>query len=114
MERCHEGLPGKNTTGEGDRRPSPAEIALCAPWLERELALVQPRVVLLLGRLAIDRCWGPAPLHKAVGRVRRERDRMLVPLPHPSRTSRWLNEPAHRALFDRALRAVRRELRRLD
>src|SRR5919204_5966250 len=34
-------FPGKNPRGSGDRRPSPAEIALCAPWLEQELALVQ-------------------------------------------------------------------------
>jgi uracil-DNA glycosylase len=103
-------FPGKNPRGEGDRRPSPAEIALCAPWLEAELALVRPRVLLLLGRLAIDRFWGPAPLDEAVGRVRREDGRVLIPLPHPSGASRWLNDPANRARLDRALRAVKREV----
>ena len=33
-------FPGKAPSGAGDRRPSPPEIALCAPWLEAELALV--------------------------------------------------------------------------
>lgn len=37
-------FPGKAANGEGDRRPSPAEIALCAPWLERELALLRPAI----------------------------------------------------------------------
>lgn len=110
-------FPGKNPRGEGDRRPSPAEIALCAPWLEQELAIVRPKVLLLLGRLAIDRFWGggrdrdarsAVPLHEAVGRMRRDGDRVLIPLPHPSGASRWLNDPANRARLDRALRLVRR------
>src|SRR5216110_4048899 len=42
-------FPGKAASGAGDRRPSPAEIALCAPWLEAELSLMRPRVVLLVG-----------------------------------------------------------------
>src|SRR6266511_1988956 len=37
-------FPGKAASGAGDRRPSPPEIALCAPWLDAELALVRPRV----------------------------------------------------------------------
>src|SRR5439155_26412353 len=42
-------FPGKSPTGSGDRRPSPAEIALCRPWLDEELVLLRPRVILLLG-----------------------------------------------------------------
>ena len=103
-------FPGKNPRGSGDRRPSPAEIALCAPWLEQELALVRPKVLLLLGRLAIDRFWGPAPLDAVVGTARRENGRVLIPLPHPSGASRWLNEPENRARLDRALRIAKREV----
>lgn len=106
-------FPGRDDLGAGDRRPSPAEVALCRPWLDAEIALVRPKVLLLLGTLAIDRFWGKVPLVEAVGRVRRERDRVLIPLPHPSGASRWLNQPAHRALLDRALRLVRREVRAL-
>ena len=51
-------FPGKAATGAGDRRPSPPEIALCGPWLEAELALVRPDIILLVGTLAIDRLWG--------------------------------------------------------
>lgn len=106
-------FPGRNGSGAGDRRPSPAEIALCAPWLDAEIALVRPKILLLLGTLAIERFWGRVPLREAVGRVRRERDRILIPLPHPSGASRWLNDTANRALLDRALRLVRREVRAL-
>ena len=106
-------FPGKAKSGAGDRKPSPPEIALCAPWLVRELAVVEPRVVLLVGQLAIERSWGRVALHDAVGKSRRDGDRILIPLPHPSGASRWLNVPEHRSLLDRALRILRRERRYL-
>ena len=111
MTKC---FPGKAAAGAGDRKPSPPEIANCASWLERELALVRPDILLLVGQLAIERFWGKAPLHEAVGRSRREAERVLIPLPHPSGASRWLNDPANRALLERALRILRREAQALD
>ena len=107
-------FPGKAASGAGDRKPSPAEIANCAPWLEQQLALVRPRVILLVGQLAIERFIGKVALDAVVGTVRREPDRVLIPLPHPSGASRWLNEPRNRALLDRALRHLRREVKALD
>src|SRR4051812_32262081 len=106
-------FPGKAASGAGDRKPSPPEIANCATWLERELALVRPRIILLVGQLAIERFIGKVPLGSVVGTVRRDADRVLIPLPHPSGASRWLNQPTNRALLDRALRLLRRELRSL-
>ena len=111
MTKC---FPGKAASGAGDRKPSPLEIALCAPWLLGELAIVRPRILLLVGQLAIERFWGKTTLNDVVGRSRREEDRVLIPLPHPSGASRWLNQPANRALLDRALRILRREYRLLD
>ena len=107
-------FPGKAATGAGDRRPSPPEIGLCAPWLEAELALVRPRVVLLVGTLAIERFWGRVPLSDVVGKSRVDGDRILIPLPHPSGASRWLNQPENRRRLRRALSVVRRAVRGLD
>lgn len=104
-------FPGKAASGAGDRRPSPPEIALCAPWLEAELALVRPEVILLVGTLAIDRLWGRAALSDVVGRSKRSPalgDALLIPLPHPSGASRWLNDPSNRALLETALGLLRR------
>jgi uracil-DNA glycosylase len=100
VTRCD---PGRSPSGAGDRPPSPAERALCAPWWRGELALLQPRVVLLAGKLAIAEFYPPAPLEALVGSWRREGASWLLPLPHPSGVSRWLNDPAHRALVDKAL-----------
>jgi len=107
-------FPGKAASGAGDRKPSPPEIANCATWLERELALVRPRIILLVGQLAIERFIGKVSLDAVVGTVRREPERVLIPLPHPSGASRWLNQPENRALLERALRALKREIARLD
>jgi uracil-DNA glycosylase family 4 len=107
-------FPGKAATGAGDRRPSPPEIALCAPWLDAELALLRPRVVLLVGTLAIERFWGRVPLSDVVGKSRVDGDRVLIPLPHPSGASRWLNDPDNRRRLRRALAVVRRAVEGLD
>jgi uracil-DNA glycosylase len=106
-------FPGKAASGAGDRKPSPPEIANCAPWLAREIALLRPRILLPVGQLAIERFIGKKALHQVVGTMQREGDRVLIPLPHPSGASRWLNQPANRALLDRALRILRREYRAL-
>lgn len=51
VTKCY---PGKDSkSGKGDRVPSPAEQALCRPFLEREIALVKPKVMILVGGLAI-------------------------------------------------------------
>lgn len=100
-------FPGKATTGTGDRRPSGREITLCRPWLEQQLRAGRPRVVLLVGGLAIDRYLPKTPLTDLIGR-RFEIDGIsYIPLPHPSGASRWLNVPAHRDLLRHALAHVR-------
>lgn len=107
-------FPGASASGKGDRAPSATEIGFCRGHLKRELALVRPEVVLALGRLAATELIGPAPLANLVGtvwEVEREGHRFLVlPLPHPSGVSRWLNEPANRARHHQAL-ALLAELR---
>lgn len=107
-------FPGKSPTGSGDRRPSPAEIALCRPWLEQELALLRPDVILLVGGLAIDRFWGRVRLEAAIGRSKARDGVTFIPLPHPSGASRWLNDPAHRELLRRGLAHLRIAARALD
>lgn len=100
LTRCD---PGRNPRGNGDRRPSPAEVALCLPYLQEELRLVQPRVVLLVGTMAIETFYARGTLEGIIGTYV-ERDGMLfLPLPHPSGVSRWLNAPAHQQLLQKAL-----------
>jgi uracil-DNA glycosylase family 4 len=102
-------FPGRATSGSGDRRPSQREVALCRPYLDQQLALIRPTSILLVGGLAIDRYFPGRPLATLIGN-RFETDGMaLIPLPHPSGASRWLNVPEHKALLHRALAHVREE-----
>jgi uracil-DNA glycosylase len=50
-----------------NRNPEPAELAKCEPFLRRQLALVQPRIILAMGRFAIQQLLGS---DEAVGRLR--------------------------------------------
>src|SRR5260370_9140812 len=74
--------PGRNPHG-GDRKPSPAELALCRPFLLRELALVRPRIILLVGGMAIEAFLGNGRLEAVVGSggPRGEGPRVPSPLP---------------------------------
>jgi uracil-DNA glycosylase len=111
ITRCY---PGPDPSGRGDRVPSPRERGLCAEWLEAELRLIRPALVIPVGRLAIDRFLGAAPLDRVVGEAHVVRhaggESLAIPLPHPSGASSWVNVPAHRQLLARALARLRAEL----
>lgn len=100
MTKCY---PGKAPSGRGDRAPSRAEQRLCAPFLERELALVQPDVIIAVGAIAVRRFVGPVKLGSVVGQVYRRDERWVIPLPHPSGANLWLNRPEHQELVRQAL-----------
>jgi uracil-DNA glycosylase len=101
-------FPGKGHGGKGDRVPTRAEQKLCAPFLERELALVDPQIVVPVGGLAVRRFLGRAKLVDLVGRVYRQDSRWIAPLPHPSGASLWLNRPENQERVRRALAQIGR------
>lgn len=103
LTRC---FPGKSASGSGDRAPSRQEIALCRQFLERELQLIQPRLVLLVGKMAIDVFLGKQPLTTTVGQALERDGRLYMPLPHASGVSRWLNDSNNRVLLNQALRKL--------
>jgi uracil-DNA glycosylase len=106
ITKCY---PGKNKSGRGDRVPSRVEQKLCAPFLERQLALVQPRLIVPVGGLAIRRFLGRVNLAVVVGTARQDADgRWIVPLPHPSGASLWLNDPENQVRVRRALEHIQR------
>ena len=104
LMRC---FPGRNRTGTGDLRPPPAAVANCAHWLDSELELVRPGILILVGQMAIARFLGPGSLEDKVGRTFGKKP-IMVPLPHPSGQSRWLNEQSNRKRLELALEQLSR------
>lgn len=104
--RC---FPGKRLTG-GDRVPAPDEIANCSAWLEREFELLQPELVLPVGKLAIGQFLGERPLIETIGRkftiTYRGHVADCIPLPHPSGASPWHRMEPGKTLLNQALAMI--------
>ncbi len=97
--RC---FPGKKPGG-GDRVPSPEEIENCAAWLESELEILKPELIIPVGKLAIGRFLPAGKLDETIGRSFRVRGCDVIPLPHPSGASPWHRMEPGRSLLRRAL-----------
>jgi uracil-DNA glycosylase len=110
VTRCY---PGKSASGKGDRTPTPREQALCSFWRAWELELIRPELVLAVGGLSARRLLGVSNLGDCIGRRFELDGAVAIPLPHPSGTSRWLNDPANRNQLAGALAVVHNELARL-
>lgn len=114
-------FPGACLNGKGDRVPTREEVRACRPFLVREVALVESELVVLVGGVAIREFMGSGSLDSRIGKAypvgqfKRlaavtcgcPNARWVVPLPHCSGVSLWLNNPRHRALLDRALTQIR-------
>lgn len=107
VTRCY---PGPSPSGRGDRVPSTVEQHACVGWLEGELAIIRPKVIIPVGRLALARFLPAAPLdeiigkqHFAAGLASRP---MLIPLPHPSGASSWTHQGNHPQLLKQAIALI--------
>jgi len=102
LMRC---FPGRNSSDIGDLRPPPSAVANCAHWLVAELRILKPSVLILVGQMSIEKFLGPGKLEERVGKQFGSSP-IMVPLPHPSGQSRWLNDPANRTRLTSALALV--------
>ncbi len=106
--RC---FPGKDAKSGGDRVPDATEIANCGAHLDREIALLKPKLIIAVGTLASSQLVGIAQLKDAAGRLHRAsrngRNFDVVVLPHPSGRSTWLNKRENAKLLEESLRLIR-------
>jgi len=107
--RC---FPGKNKKGSGDRVPNKQEIANCKTWLEKEYELLQPKLIIPIGKLAISQYLKANRLDEVVGQqfiidtAGLQTD--CIPLPHPSGLSTWYNMQPGKTLLQDALSLIER------
>jgi uracil-DNA glycosylase len=105
--RC---FPGKQPRG-GDRVPDRNEVAACAHWWQAEIAIVRPRLILGVGKLAIAQFTPVERLDAVVGRCLALDEGPgsgadLIPLPHPSGASTWFKTAPGKDLLARALALI--------
>jgi uracil-DNA glycosylase len=112
--RC---FPGKSSGGT-DRVPAPDEIRNCSSWMNDEIEILRPRLIIPVGRLAIMQFIDCAKLEKVIGRkfrVERAGHRCdVIPLPHPSGASPWHKISPGRELLQKALLKVARHSAIID
>jgi uracil-DNA glycosylase len=106
--RC---FPGKNSSGT-DRVPASDEIRNCSSWMDDEIRILRPRIIIPVGRLAIVQFIDCGKLEKVIGRkfrVERAGHRFdVIPLPHPSGASPWHKIVPGKQLLEKALRKIAR------
>lgn len=68
-----------------NRNPEADELALCSEFLRRQIELVQPRIILAMGRFAVQSLLGSGePIGRLRGRVHRYRDTPVIVTYHPA------------------------------
>jgi len=111
VTRCY---PGPHPSGRGDRVPTREEQSSCADWLEAELRIIRPSLLIPVGRLAIERFLPKLALNELIGTRHTVEHAgghsIAIPLPHPSGASSWIHEPGNRILVDKAIDLIAVEL----
>jgi uracil-DNA glycosylase len=106
--RC---FPGKNPKG-GDRVPSLDEIGHCAGWLQAEVDLLKPDLILPVGKLAIAQLMPVKKLDEVIGKLHsvtfHGHRTEAIPLPHPSGASTWHRKEPGITLLESALTILQR------
>ena len=101
--RC---FPGKNPKG-GDRVPDKKEIEICSQWLNKEIELLQPQLIIPVGKLAISQYLTVNKLVDVIGKrfelSMNGVDVEMIPLPHPSGASTWHRMSPGKELLVQAL-----------
>jgi uracil-DNA glycosylase len=116
-------VPGRKAQGfrREDERPSVIMMNNCRPFLEQQIAHVDPKIIVLLGGVPLQaflRLSGAAStkaeLAAFVGRVILWNGRKVIPLPHTSGASFWLNKPANQELYAKAKDLLSKEIASLS
>jgi uracil-DNA glycosylase family 4 len=68
----------------GNRDPLPEELAACNEYLERQIAAIDPRIIITLGRFSMGKYMPGAKISSVHGQMRRIGDRFVIAMFHPA------------------------------
>jgi DNA polymerase len=81
----------------GNRDPQPEEIAACKPYLDRQIELIRPRLVVTLGRFSMQRYFPGASISRIHGQAKRVGNVIYYPMFHPAAA---LHQPRWKSLVE--------------
>lgn len=80
-----------------NRDPQPEELAACAHFLERQIAVIDPEVIVTLGRFSMARYFPDVRISQVHGKAGWREERLIVPMYHPAAA---LHQPALRTVVE--------------
>ena len=95
----------------GNRDPEPAELAACRDYLDRQIALIRPSVVVTLGRYSMERYFPGQSISRIHGHPKRSGETYYLPMFHPAAA---LRNPAWRKEMSTDMRRIPTLLAELD
>ncbi len=95
----------------GNRDPLPDEVAACREYLDRQLALIQPDIVVTLGRYSMDRFFPGQSITRIHGRAKRVGNVYYLPLFHPAAA---LRRPEWRTAIEEDIQQIPKLLDEID
>ena len=81
----------------GNRDPLPDELSACAPYLDRQIEVIRPKVIVTLGRFSMARFFPGASISKIHGQPKRVGNVLVVPMFHPAAA---LHQPKWRPVVE--------------
>ncbi len=95
----------------GNRDPEPSELAACRDYLDRQIAVIRPSVVVTLGRYSMERYFPGQSISRVHGRAKRIGDVYYLPMFHPAAA---LRNPAWRQEMSKDMKRIPALLAELD
>ena len=86
-----------------NRDPLPGEVNACRPYLDRQLEMIAPKVVVTLGRHSFSKFFPDESIGKARGKARAWRDTIVYPIYHPAAA---LHNPKLREVIERDFKII--------
>lgn len=81
----------------GNRDPQADELEACSPFLDRQIQVINPKVIVTLGRFSMAKFFPYAKISQVHGQAMQVRGRLIVPMYHPAAA---LHQPSLKALVE--------------
>jgi DNA polymerase len=95
----------------GNRDPLPEEMEACTPYLDRQLALIQPKIVVTLGRFSMARAFPKARISRIHGQPRKIEGIIYYPMYHPAAA---LHQPSLRHTIEEDMQQIPELIEKAD